>query len=163
MEPMPKVDDADVRGLQVLQLALGAGPVLFWVVIGVLAQAPRPAQPEAPASDPLQLIVLLSAVHAFMAPTQWFLGTLLHGRALASAQPPMQRLRQATIIRLAMFEAPALLGAVVCLLAVQLDVAGRAPWVWFNAASTLMLLGLVVGTFPARERVEQTLRDLPSA
>jgi hypothetical protein len=154
----PKVEDAEVRGLQVLQVALGLGPVFFWVVIGVLAQAPAATNATPAGSDPLQLIVLLSAVHAFMAPTQWFLGTMLHGRAL-KANPTFAGLRQATIVRLALFEAPALLGGVVCLLAVQMRVAGAAPWVWVNAASTLLLVGLVVGTFPSRERVERTLRD----
>ena len=157
MDPArPEVTDDDLRALRVLQLALAGGAVMFWVVIGVMAgSAPAPVE-----ADGVKEIVLLSAVHAFLAPTQWFVGTVLHRRTLASgAGPPLARLRAATILRLALFEGTALFGAVVVLLAVQKGALGQVPWVWANAASTLMLVGLVAATWPSRERVEQTLRD----
>lgn len=156
-----QVGDDEVRALGVLQAALGAGPVFFWVTIVVLSQLPA-AQGRTAEAEQVQFLTLLSAVHAFMCLSGWTMGWLLFQRTLASPAAarggPMARLRAATILRLALFEGPALLGAVICLLAVQLGAAKELPLVWLNAISTFVLLFLIVVTFPTRDRVEQTLR-----
>lgn len=159
MEQPIEVRDEDVRALTVLQLALGGGPVLFWGVVAMMASAAPAAVEQADPAN-VRTIVLLSAVHAFMAPTQWVMGTALYRRQLAARGTSlMSRLRGATMVRLALFEAPALFGAVVCLIAVQQGVVGQVPWVWLNVLSTFMLLGLVMTTLPTRERVERLARD----
>lgn len=152
----PRVSDADVRGLAMLQLALGSGPVLFWATIVVLSQVP-PASARTPSPEQLQLIPLLSGVHVVMALTSWTAGALLFERTLARGAD-MGTLRAATILRLALFEVVALFGGVVCLVSVTLGVALAWPLVWLNAASTFVLLALVITTFPTRERVERALR-----
>lgn len=166
-----KVSDEDVRALGILQAALGAGPLMFWVAIVVMSQLPELQGRTADAGQ-VQLVMLLSAVHGVVCLSTWPLAVVLFQRTLSagggdapgSTSGPhsgsMSRLRAATILRLALFEAPALLGAVTCLLALQLGAARELPLVWLNAASTFVLLFMVVVTFPTRERVERTLRDL---
>jgi hypothetical protein len=150
------VSDGDVRGLAVLQAALGVGPLSFWGVVVGLSLLPgfaeRTATPES-----LQLVVLLSVAHAATGLTSWTAGSFLFERTLARGCD-LASLRAATILRLALFEGVALFGAVVCLQAVLLGVAPAQPLVWLNAASTFVLLGLVIVTFPTRERVERVLR-----
>lgn len=158
-----QVGDDEVRALGILQAALGAGPVFFWVTVVVLSQLPA-TQGRTAEAEQVQFLTLLSAVHVFLCLSGWTLGWLLFQRTLAAPAAarggPMARLRAATILRLALFEGPALLGAVICLLAVQLGAAKELPLVWLNAISTFVLLFLVVVTFPTRDRVEQTLRGV---
>lgn len=159
MNDQVEVGDADVRALAILQAALGAGPVMFWVTIVVLSQLPA-LQTVTAAPEQVQFVMLLSAVHAFTALTCWPTGVFMFQRALTvPAGQPMSRLRSATIVRLALFEGVALFGAVICFLALQLGVARDLPLVWLNAVSTFVLLFLVVVTFPTRERVIRTLRE----
>ncbi len=158
-----QVTDEEVRALGVLQAALGAGPLMFWAVIVAMSQVPE-LQGKAPEPGQVQLVTLLSAVHAFMCLSCWTLGVLLFQRTLATEVPArgglMARLRAATILRLALFEGPALLGAVTCFLALQFGAARELPLVWLNAISTFVLLFMVVGTFPTRARVETTIEAL---
>lgn len=157
------VSDQEVRALGVLQAALGAGPLMFWAVIVAMSQLPE-LQGKTPEPGQAQLVTLLSAVHAFMCLSCWTLGVFLFQRTLTSDVPLrggiMTRLRAATILRLALFEGPALLGAVTCFLALQLGAARELPLVWLNAISTFVLLFMVVVTFPTRERVERTIEAL---
>lgn len=149
--------DEDIHRLAFLQAALGVGPLFFWGVVVGLSLLPAP--PERTATpEGLQLVVLLSVVHAVMGLTSWTAGVFLFERTRARGGD-MASLRAATILRLALFEGVALVGAVACLNAVFLGVASAQPLVWLNAASTFVLLGLVITTFPTRERVERLLRD----
>jgi hypothetical protein len=136
---------------------------MFWAVIVAMSQLPE-LQGKTPEPGQVQLVTILSAVHAFMCLSCWTLGVLLFQRTLTSDVPLrggiMTRVRAATILRLALFEGPALLGAVTCFLALQFGAARELPLVWLNAISTFVLLFMAVVTFPTRERVERTIEAL---
>jgi hypothetical protein len=155
------VSDADVRALAIVQLALAAGLVSFWGVVLFLSQAPANAERVAD-EGALQMIVTMSVAHAVMAPSMWTAGTFLFERTLARGAN-IGALRAATILRLALFEGAALFGTVICHLAIMLGVAREHPLVFLNAASTFVMLGLVITTFPTRERCERLLRERRSA
>ena len=147
----------DIRALQVLQLALVAGLVMFWGTIGFLAQVVEVAPREGAA----QTVVALSAAHVFVALSTWTASAFVPELGLKRRELPiMGRLRAATILRLALFEGAALLGAVVCLLAVQLGVARELPLVWLNGITSVAFLLVIAATFPTRERIERLAADL---
>ena len=64
----------------------------------------------------------------------------------------------ASIIRLAMMEAPALFGIVICLLAVFGEGLDDQPVYWLNLASVVLFLFYLAASFPTRERVLELLR-----
>lgn len=160
-----EVSEADVRGLAVLQAALGAGPVMFWVVIAAMSQVPD-LQGKVATPEQVQLVTLLSAVHGFVCLSCWPMAMFMFQRTLTGPAPvregdaPLARLRAATILRLALLEGAALFGAVVCFMALQFGAARKLPLVWLNAISTFVLLFVVIVTFPTKERVTRTLRAL---
>ena len=72
-----------------------------------------------------------------------------------SAADLWNRLRAATIVRLALFEGCALFGTVICLLGVVLGAVAERPWIWGNAASTALFVGFTAATFPTAKRLER--------
>jgi hypothetical protein len=152
-----EVTPEDVRALQVLQLALAVGLVLFWGTILFLSQTVR----VAPKDGALRLVMILSGAHVLVALSSWTASVFLSDLGLRGRELPiMGRLRAATIVRSALFEGAALMGAVVCMMAVRLGVAPEATWVWLNGTSSLVFLAVVMATFPTRERLERLVSDV---
>lgn len=156
------VRDEDVRALAILQFALGAGLVTFWGVVLFVSQVLPPGERHDGGEGAAQILMTLSVAHAVMAPTSWTAGMFLFERMFARGAD-MGVLRGATILRLALFEGAALFGTVICLQAVMFGLAASQPLVFLNAASTFVMLALVVTTFPTRERCERLLRERRSA
>jgi len=63
-------------------------------------------------------------------------------------------IRGAIIVRLAMFEGVAFFGLVICLLGIIQGVLQLHTGYWVNAFSTVVALGLILKTYPSRERIE---------
>ena len=64
-------------------------------------------------------------------------------------------MRTALIVRLAMLEAPALFGLVICLIAVTNGTIYQTSLIWLNAVTALILIGFVILTFPSKEKLEE--------
>jgi len=115
-------------------------------------------------------LMLMSIVHALVAGLAWALTPLLTAlqrrRTLQSARTgggsPAERavaaLRGAVILRLALLEAPALLGLIICLLAVATGQMREQGLYWLNAVSAVLFIAFAALSFPTRERVETLLR-----
>jgi hypothetical protein len=133
---------------------------------------------EPPADDellPLYPITLLSAIHVALALGTWTLGCFLFTRLskpralnaeeigrLSSRDAEYLKnpaacwllaLRGPYIMRLALFEGPALLGVVICFLAVESGEMHEEPWIWANLSSGLVLAMFSLATYPTCERL----------
>lgn len=144
-----------VKTLQAVQFGLVMGPLLFAVVIGVIAIQPRP-----PVEGGEALVRILSLAHLIV-----FLTCLGAGRFLPEQVFSPQRLasapaaewvkaqQTALILRLGLIEAPSLLGLVACLVAVFDGVLPAKPVYFANLVSLVVLVVVGIRTFPTKERL----------
>jgi hypothetical protein len=65
----------------------------------------------------------------------------------------LQQLRLVRIVRLGLYEFPALLGAIVLFLAASNNLLAQYPWLWINVASSMALLARGITSWPSHERV----------
>lgn len=130
------------------------------------------ASPEPGAQAPRLLdggfLLILTALHLVLAGMFYLLGDWLYRRhftpgRLTESLPEEQTLaeacvnlvRTAQIIRLAVFQAPALLGALILIVsALDLHLA-QQPWLWINLVSPLLFLTHCSMDFPSRDRFLQ--------
>ncbi|MBM4117619.1 hypothetical protein FJ251_07705 [bacterium] len=147
----------ELRALQIVQVALMGGVLLFGLVVVLIAMRP-PAAGAAPIAQ--RVLVLLSAVHAVIALIVWSLAPLLQGLLVARLGAQLGTaggvgaLRGALIVRLALLEGPALFGLVICLIAATGGALRATPLYWLNALSAVAFVGYGVLSFPTAERLE---------
>jgi hypothetical protein len=166
---------AELRIFQIIQGALGAGIAVFLGVTIILYVLGSDAL-AGEATQGIQLVRMLSLVHLAMAVVLFVAAKVVYdllfrSERLAAASSPELRnahgevthdpaqhcvalLRTSTIIRLALYEAIALFGLIVCLLAVVDGVVQAYPVYWLNALSSVAFSGYVVLTFPTAERLK---------
>jgi len=165
---------AAARQLALVQASLGLGPLFYLGVVLYLA-ATSPAPEGAPDFRQLDL---LSLVHALLALTLLPLSLFVMPRLMtapsrlkacrelgqrdpaAGARALLAVIANARIVQLALVEGASLLGTTVCLLAVLQGGITERPGYWVNAATTGVLLLLVLATFPTAPRLARQARDL---
>ena len=169
------VSDDELRHLQTLQAALTAGILVFLLVVLVIANG-NGAGTRVPGKASLQSLTLLTYIHLAFAVCSLTLAPLLFARRLGrqdSASAPgsgmqdpalissqdLARLRSAVILRLALWEWPALFGLVVLLLAAYRGALASHPLYWINVLSALIFIALAVMTFPTRDRISRILAE----
>ncbi|MBX7153210.1 ATP synthase F0 subunit C [bacterium] len=170
-----KLTDAHIKTLQIIQAALGVGVTAFLGVVVFLYTA-QPEYDQRMADQNLDLIKILTLIHALMAATLYYGSTFIYNMQFTESklreavsktfndekgQPItdpvfkcMVVIRTAMILRLAMLESSALFGLVICLLAVTNGVMHHYPEYWLNLITAALFLSLVVMLFPNRERIE---------
>lgn len=153
-----------------LQGALTAAPLLFSAVAIQVGQA---ARGEGGAAA-LVWVGKLGVLHLALAAALWLLSPLAEAllfrekalRKAAARRLPenpvhapgpagqcLALLRSARILRLAMYEAPALLGGLVLFLAAREGLLAAYPFLWVNAASAFALVARSLTSWPTRGRV----------
>jgi hypothetical protein len=164
--------DAAVRTFQIIQGAIGAGVAMFFTAVLFVSQQ-SPALPDAEAVGPVNL---LSLVHAFVAAAAYAAANFFYTTAFKEdklkegvaktlydqqrmpitdpAEKCLAAIRTATIVRLALWEAPALFGLVVCMIASTNGLLREYSMYWLNLMTGLIFIGLVVITFPNKEKLE---------
>lgn len=175
------LDEGQVRILQMLQGAIGFGVFLFVVVVGYMAFG-RGEIPGTPASgDSIFLIQIMTITHLVLAVGAYVGAGYIFNLQFSDAnlEAAMTRtyrdargveitsaagrcisvIRTAMITRLAILEAPALFGLVVCLLGVFDGVLMQEPIYWINALSAIGLIAFVIRTFPNRTSLEALYRE----
>ena len=151
-----------VRSLRIIQGAIGAGVLVFaLVVLGMHARVSSDVPP--PPQVVVFLVQILTVVHFVMAAAIYPLGHLVFTRmvsreriAKSGATDPakvLSLMRAGIIMRLAMYEGVAFVGLVVCMVGVLEGVLRAHPVYWVNAFSTVVLLLFVMRTFPSEERL----------
>lgn len=146
----------ELKGMQTISAALPAGVLLFLlVVVMVSLRQPAPAPGATPDLDTARL---LSLVHAALALGAYSLTPVLYRMRFAQgaedAEGALATIRGALILRLAMLEAPALFGVIVCLLSAKTGALAAQPLFWLNGITALIFLVFAATGFPTRDRVE---------
>lgn len=174
------LDDGQVRMLQILQGAIGFGVFMFLVIV-VYMHFMNLVPLETDVTGDETLIQIMTLVHLALLGGAYYGGGLIFNAAfsdksLAEAVHRAFRdarggevtdgpskciyvIRNAMITRLAIFEAPALFGLVICLLATFRGVLHAAPVYWINAASAVALLLFIGRTFPGRPSIEHLFEE----
>ena len=160
--------DAQVRAIQIIHLALGAGVLVFSAIAVVLHTLTEVAQP-APGSDGmLRNLTMASTVFFLVAlPTSKLFYESFFRKKLDS-QPPsgemdvsnaMGKIRIAFIIRNGILEAPAMMGFVACLVAIHTGWLQRQPLYWVNMLPAAAFVAFTAVTVPSRDRLERIFVD----
>lgn len=174
------LDDGQLRMLQILQGAIGLGVAMFLGIV-VYMHFMQSVPLETDFAGEEMLIQIMTLVHLALLGGAYYGGGLLFNAAfsdknLADATHRPFRdargqdvtdgpsrciyvIRNAMITRLAIFEAPALFGLVICLLATFRGVLHDAPVYWINAASAMALLLFIGRTFPSRPSIEHLFQE----
>ncbi|NUM81407.1 hypothetical protein HUU42_11435 [bacterium] len=170
-----KLTDGHVKTMQIIQAALGIGVMAFLCIVIFLYSA-QSDYDQRMADQNLDLIKILTLIHVLMAATLYYGSTFIYNlqftenklrEAVAKTfkdekglpiTDPVSKciviIRTAMILRLAMLEASAIFGIVICLLAVTNGVMHHYPEYWLNLITAALFLSLVVMLFPNRERIE---------
>lgn len=169
--------DANVRQMQIIQAAMGMGIFTFGIVIAVWYTTAT----AVPTREDVELIQMLTLVHLLIlsggvAMANILFRNLFSERQLAAAAErkvgdrrgqvltdPASRalahVRSAIILRLAVLEAPALFGLVICFLMVMNGVAAVAPMYLLNALSAAGFIVYLATTFPNKDRLVGIFND----
>lgn len=163
---------AHARSFQIIYAAIG-GLTLFLMAVlfflyGLGSETPRPVVGD----DSIRLIGIVLAIWS---PVSWVLGTWLYGAIVGgriavknsiSAGGPSTRvedvlslLRTGMIIRIALFEGPALLGAVMGILGITDGVIFAYPIYLLCIVPACVHLFLIGVTFPTHERILNEIRE----
>ncbi len=162
----------NVTPFMIIYISIATGTILFAALIGFLHISQIPPTATAGDSDFLNT---LSVVHFVLAIVIYLATNLIYNRYLKGEriwgrveQKPsaewnpveiyLKAIREATIIRLALFEGVAMFGLVICLLGVMNGVLQKHPIYWLNLLSTVVLLLFVGLTFPRKEYLEMIFR-----
>lgn len=166
---------ATLRQLQIIQVALTAGVLVFLAMVLGFWGLATPEQGASPDNVPV-----LSIIHGVAAFCSYAISTFLYATQLAperirnplvsddssgtasgiaAATQFIEMLRTAIIVRLALFEAPAVLGLAVCGIAAASGVIETQSEYWLNASTTLIFLLFSILTFPTRERVQWIIEE----
>ena len=150
--------DGFVRTLQVLHYAMTMAIISLAVVFFILIQSGQIT------SHGGSLPGILSLVHALSACSALPMGLILFNLILrnldASDRISMvqQRIQAAYLTRLALFEGVAIFGLVAILLTGKEGLHAQ-PLYWINLSTCLIYVGLLLLTFPTRERLLYHLQN----
>ena len=168
----------NVTLLQVIHVAIGSGVLAFLVALAVIGAGAGGA--GAGMENALQVVTWLTLINVVIALAVYGLAGWVYNSRFAQstldelgtkdlvtprggtytepAEKALMLIRTASILRLAMYEAVAMVGLVVLLLAVIDRVLEPNLWLWVNIIPTLILFALIALTFPTRDRIETVFR-----
>ncbi|MCP4548794.1 MAG: hypothetical protein GY835_20230 [bacterium] len=167
-----QLKDGDVNALRIIYLSLATGVLLFLGVAVFLSwqgrneSVPPPDSPLIPLSLITVAMLLVCWVSAFWVFDAGFRPGKLGNRLRLSAEinsrgtaePSVTFLRGALLVRLAMLEAPALLGLVNIIRWITDGALRAQPLYWLNALPALLFIAFVIMTFPTRESLVELYR-----
>ncbi|MFP6632700.1 MAG: hypothetical protein VCD16_08690 [Planctomycetota bacterium] len=176
-EPAPELPDRgplteeDIRGMQILIAAFIAGLLMFvGVTIFLYFTAAEPKVPQGGEAslEHLQLLSITNAVIFILSSAAGFFIFRLRLAPIAKACSDLphaspldfsNNIRGAFILRLAMLEAPGLLGTVVCFIGVSGSEIHDHPIYWLNLLSPIAAVTFMAVTFPTQEKLSRLLSD----
>jgi len=155
----PSPSEQDVRSIQIVCAALASGVILFvFVVLAAYFVIPAGELPR-----DVQFYWLLTSVQLVMSGSLLVLSSAVFNRLLDRIRDAPDQafslLRSALIVRLAMLEAGALYGIVVCLLAVLDGTMKEHPVFWINLAGAVGMLLFLSWSFPTKERQSEWIES----
>ncbi len=160
--------DAQVRAIQIIHLALGAGILMFSAIAVVLHTIMEVAQPEPGSDGMLRNLTIASTVFFLVAlPTSKLIYESFFRKKLDSQSPSgemgvdevMGKIRTAFIVRSAILEAAAFLGLIACLIAIFTGWLQQQPLYWVNLLPAAAFVAFTAATVPSRDRLERIFVD----
>lgn len=167
-----------MKAARLVQMLIGLTPVLMTVAFMWIATNQGNVEPR---ENALETVTLLTWIHAAVAAVLYGFATWMSRRSLteeslksAAEKPffdknrrpvedPAEKcyllLLRSMIIRMALFEATALVGLMVILIAMRMGVLGQYPFFWLNLLTLVILIVVTARTIPSKERFEQIFRD----
>lgn len=161
------LDEGDLRGIQLVQVGLVMGVVMFMGVVLVLTRTPTAV--ETP-PDP-QLFKILSGVNALLLlqgyPVAFFLfNALTKPKKIGPVEGPEDAVRKALgvfrsamMLRAALLEGPALFGLVVIFLAHAQGALEPNAWIWANTLAPMLFLAATGVSFLTKKRLVDLIED----
>jgi hypothetical protein len=168
-----------IRPIQIIQLGMGLGIVVFGALVLLLYYS-IPAPRANDITDSLFLLQILTYTHILFAIVSYAVTQVVFKKMLSRNRlsklsyetrnktiqagiTPLDKcffkIQGAIIVRLAMFEGVAFFGLVICLLGAIQGVLQLHTGYWVNAFSTVVALGLILKTYPTRERIEEICKN----
>lgn len=156
-----------ISSMQIIQAFLAFGVVLFAGVVVLMNISLGSPERELPQDFAVQTIWLMTVVHLVLAVIIYLAAprienliykqaknnTATTATAIPLAVQALGVMRTARIVRLALYEGVALLGLVICYLAMTMNVLVAHPLYWVNAATAVIMIAYVISTFPNAERL----------
>jgi hypothetical protein len=151
-----------VRSLAIVQGAIGGGILVFALVVLWMSTTSSPGPVES--SPVLALLMqILTLAHLVVAIVLFPLAHIIFARILsperlrkAAQSGPgsvLSLMRTAIVVRLALYEAVAFFGLMVCLVGAIRGILAVEPIYWVNGISAAVMLLFIVRTFPTKERL----------
>lgn len=168
---MNVMDGGRLRTLQIIQLAITMGVLMFGVILAIFYFSRQNALTQNSLSEQGKIVSLLTIVHIIIAVIGFAGGQRLYnlmvgwrGITILGKNPSTQNLSAVdkcsralftgTIIRLAIYEGISIFGLIVCLMGILSGEIAAKPVYWGNALSAILFILLAVATFPTRSRIE---------
>lgn len=167
----------NIRVFQIIQIAIGLGVVMFMGVVLFVYSSQTGSMNPAIMKDDYDLIKVLTLAHIMIAAGVYTIARVVfnlllgpsalqsgvtkamkdaQGRIIESpAEKILIMIRSAIIVRLAMIEAPALFGLIICLIATLNGTIRETPLIWMNMITAWILIGFVILTLPGKGRLEE--------
>ncbi|MBL7960963.1 hypothetical protein JNL27_12070 [bacterium] len=167
----------NIRMIQIIQGAIGLGVVMFMGVVLFVYSSQTMNVDARITNDDYDLINILTLAHIMVAAGVYTVARVVFNLLLSSSvlrngvtkvmkdgqgriiENPAEKIlviiRSAMIVRLAMIEAPAIFGLVICLIATFNGTILETPSIWLNAITACILIGFIILTFPNKERLEE--------
>jgi hypothetical protein len=151
-----------VRSLRLIALALGGGVLMLLLIAVALTYSGLLPEPEHEPSNAGHVLYLFSIMNAVLVIVTFglasaaprFLWARMPARRRAdTGRRALDAVRAVFIVRLALCEAGALFGVIVCIVGATLGVLRTHPLYWLNAAAALVLLATIAFGFPDEDRL----------
>lgn len=160
----------EIRTIQIVHFALGAGAVAFFLVVFFLyMNGPENPTSEAATLNVFSMTLLVFAVVAYplarWLPEQFYENSLVADslrknlpKAKNQADEFLSLFRMASVMRLGIMEGVAFFGLVVCFLGAQSGALNTHPIYWLNVIPTIILLIHVLLNIPNQNKIEDKYR-----
>jgi hypothetical protein len=167
----------NMRVFQIIQGAIALGVIMFMGVVFFLYSSQTAPAGGRELKDAYDLIKVLTLAHIMLAAGVYTIARVVfnlllgpsalqgglikeikdaQGRIVTNnGEKILAMIRSALIVRLAMFEAPALFGLVICMIGITNGTIYETPSIWLNGITACILIGFVILTFPNKERLEE--------
>lgn len=162
-----------LRPLQIIQIALGAGVAVFFLVVLAVFLA----QPQSEAASPVEVLQVPAILSAFNLvyfllsvsfAQRMFMKTLSKGplpgqgpdgKERSPEDRLIGRIQQAYVARSAILDGSAFLALAALLISARFGALRLYPVLWINALPAVLFLSHLMRNFPTPEEVERALLD----
>lgn len=167
----------NIRVFQIIHGAIALGVIMFMGIVFFLYSSQSAPSGPRELKDAYDLIKVLTLAHIMLAAGVYTVARVVfnlllgpsalqgglikeikdaQGRIITNnGEKILAMIRSALIVRLAMIEAPALFGLVICMIGITNGTIYETPSIWLNGITACILIGFVILTFPNKERLEE--------